>query len=98
MTALLPAGSRPDRYLEHPAHAADAVIRANEVRRVELHILRALDAKEIGDAIGEAFERNSADGSNLKAARALGMTTIRVGDADAALVALEGLLGLALRA
>jgi putative hydrolase of the HAD superfamily len=37
-------------------------------------------------------------GSNLKAARDLGMATIRVADPDAALVELEGLLGLPLRA
>jgi putative hydrolase of the HAD superfamily len=36
-------------------------------------------------------------GSNLKAARALGMTTIRVVDADAALAELEAVLGLDLR-
>ena len=36
-------------------------------------------------------------GSNLKAARALGMTTIKVVDPDAALVELEGVLGFALR-
>jgi len=37
-------------------------------------------------------------GSNLKAARELGMTTIKVSDPEAALEALEGLLGFALRA
>jgi putative hydrolase of the HAD superfamily len=36
-------------------------------------------------------------GHNLKAARALGMATIRVGDPDVALAELEALLGLALR-
>jgi putative hydrolase of the HAD superfamily len=36
-------------------------------------------------------------GRNLKAARALGMTTIKVEDADAALAELERVLGLALR-
>jgi epoxide hydrolase-like predicted phosphatase len=36
-------------------------------------------------------------GSNLKTARALGMTTIKVGDADAALAELEALLGFPLR-
>jgi epoxide hydrolase-like predicted phosphatase len=36
-------------------------------------------------------------GLNLKAARALGMSTIKVADPDGALAALEGLLGLALR-
>jgi putative hydrolase of the HAD superfamily len=35
-------------------------------------------------------------GSNLKAARALGMTTIKVADPDAALTELAGVLGLAL--
>jgi putative hydrolase of the HAD superfamily len=36
-------------------------------------------------------------GANLKTARAMGMTTIKVADADAALVELEGVLGFALR-
>lgn len=36
-------------------------------------------------------------GGNLKAARVLGMTTIKVADPDAALTELEGVLGLALR-
>jgi epoxide hydrolase-like predicted phosphatase len=36
-------------------------------------------------------------GSNLKAARALGMTTIKVDDPDAALAELEGLVDVALR-
>ena len=36
-------------------------------------------------------------GLNLKAARALGMTTIKVVDVDAALAELEGVLGMALR-
>ena len=36
-------------------------------------------------------------GLNLKAAKALGMTTIKVGEVDAALAELQGLLGFALR-
>jgi len=48
-------------YLERPATSADAVVDGRGVRHVALHILRALDAAEIASAIGEAFERNSAD-------------------------------------
>jgi hypothetical protein len=48
-------------YLEHPATSADAVVAAHDVRYVALHLLRALDADEIASAIGDAFERYSAD-------------------------------------
>jgi epoxide hydrolase-like predicted phosphatase len=37
-------------------------------------------------------------GVNLKSARALGLTTIKVGDPEVALAELEGVLGVALRA
>ncbi len=46
-------------YLEHPSTDAAAVLSADEVRRAELHMLRALTADEISNAIGTAFEQNA---------------------------------------
>jgi putative hydrolase of the HAD superfamily len=52
--------------------------------------------ERLGIAPGDAIFLDDI-GSNLKTARSLGMTTIKVVDPDAALAELEGLLGFALR-
>ena len=46
-------------YLEHPSTDAAAILAADEMRRAELHLLRALTADEIGSAIATAFEQNA---------------------------------------
>lgn len=48
-------------YLERPATDAEAVLGRDSVRRVELHVLRALSGAEIASAIGRAFEQNAGD-------------------------------------
>jgi putative hydrolase of the HAD superfamily len=55
-----------------------------------------LACAELGIAPREAVMLDDI-GANLKTARALGMTTVKVADADAALGELEALLGFALR-
>lgn len=46
-------------YLEHPSKNAAEILKADEVRRVEMKMLRDLDKKAIVDAIKEGFEKNS---------------------------------------
>jgi hypothetical protein len=46
-------------FLETTSHDAAAVIAADEVKRIELSILRKLAGSQITDAISEGFERNS---------------------------------------
>lgn len=46
-------------YLENPSHDAAAVIAADEVKRINLAIMRKLTGSQITDAISEGFERNS---------------------------------------
>lgn len=48
-------------YLEHPSRNAADILKADEVRRVEMHMLRNLDKKAIVEAIEEGFKKNSAD-------------------------------------
>src|SRR5262249_31441540 len=48
-------------YLERPATDAATVLGTDSVRRVELHVLRALSGPEIASAIGRAFEQNAGD-------------------------------------
>ena len=55
-----------------------------------------LVCRELGVAPAEAVFLDDI-GGNLKAARELGMTTIKVDEPDAALHELEGVLGIALR-
>lgn len=46
-------------YLESTTHDAASLLKADEIRRVELKMLRDLDKKTIVDAIREGFEKNS---------------------------------------
>ncbi|MFZ5445772.1 MAG: chalcone isomerase family protein [Myxococcota bacterium] len=50
-------------YVEHPSKSADEILKADEVRRVELTMLRDLDAKTISESIKNGFEK--AAGSNM---------------------------------
>jgi len=46
-------------YLERSASDAQAILAADQVRRAQLHMLRAVDGKEMADAIGDAFSANA---------------------------------------
>ncbi|MCW5889657.1 MAG: chalcone isomerase family protein [bacterium] len=48
-------------YLPHPAHTAAEVLDGAGPRRVRLHMLRALGASRIAEAVSEAFARNAGD-------------------------------------
>lgn len=47
-------------YVEHTSSNANDILKADEVRRVEMKMLRDLDKKAIVDAIREGFDKNSA--------------------------------------
>src|SRR5438067_9930660 len=46
-------------YLENPTRSAEAAVSADQVKRVELRLLRDLDRGKITEAISEGFEQNS---------------------------------------
>ncbi len=46
-------------YLESPSKDAAAVLSANEIKSMRLHILRSLKGSQVTEAISEGFERNS---------------------------------------
>jgi len=46
-------------YLETPSRDAAAVVSSDQVKRVQLSLLRALDKGKITEAISEGFEKNS---------------------------------------
>jgi hypothetical protein len=46
-------------YLETPSRDAGAVISSDQVKRMQLSILRSLDHSKITEAISEGFEKNS---------------------------------------
>ena len=46
-------------YVEHASKNAADIIKADEVRRVELKMLRDLDKKTIVEAINDGFEKNN---------------------------------------
>ncbi len=48
-------------YLPAPARTATAVLEGEGPRRLRLHILRALDAEQIAEAVSEGFARNAGD-------------------------------------
>ena len=48
-------------YVEHASKNAADIIKADEIRRVEMHMLRNLEKKAIVEAIEEGFKKNSAD-------------------------------------
>jgi len=55
-------------YLENPTRDAGAAISSEQVKRVDLHLLRSLDGAKITEAIEEGFQKNShAQMSSLKA-------------------------------
>jgi hypothetical protein len=47
-------------YLEQPSENAEQVIASDQVKRVEMHMLRDLDRGKIVEAVEEGFQRNSA--------------------------------------
>jgi Chalcone isomerase-like len=46
-------------YLENPSKDASAILAADEVKSIRLHLLRNLRGKQISEAIQEGFERSS---------------------------------------
>lgn len=52
-------------YLENPARDASAVISSDQIKRIQLSILRTLSAHQVTEAIQEGFEKNS--GSQMSA-------------------------------
>jgi len=56
-------------YLEKSSHDAAAVISANELKGIRLHILRSLKGEKVSEAISEGFERNSKEQLPKLAAR-----------------------------
>ena len=46
-------------YVETPTKAAEAIISSDQVRRMDLHVLRNLKASQVTEAIEEGFEKNS---------------------------------------
>jgi hypothetical protein len=46
-------------YLEKPSQDAAEVVRSDQVKRVQMHMLRDLDRGKIVDAIREGFEKNA---------------------------------------
>ena len=46
-------------YVETPTKAPEAIISSDQVKRMDLHILRSLKASKVTEAIEEGFEKNS---------------------------------------
>ncbi|HYB53807.1 MAG TPA: chalcone isomerase family protein [Thermoanaerobaculia bacterium] len=46
-------------YLENPSHDPSAIIQSDQVKRVELGIVRSLTGAQVAEAIGQGFEQNS---------------------------------------
>jgi hypothetical protein len=46
-------------FLENPTHEASAAISSDQVKRIELSILRKLSGSQVSEAISEGFEKNS---------------------------------------
>ncbi len=49
-------------YLEQPTDAAEQVIASDQVKRVQMNMLRDLDRGKIVEAVQEGFERNAGPG------------------------------------
>jgi hypothetical protein len=47
-------------YLEQPTTDAQEAIESEQVKRVELHVLRTLTRQQVGETIADGFRRNSA--------------------------------------
>lgn len=48
-------------YLETSSKDPQAIINSNQVKRVELSMIKGLDAEKISSAIGESFEKSAKD-------------------------------------
>src|SRR5262245_4597181 len=46
-------------YVETPTKAPEAIISSDQIKRMDLHILRSLKASQVTEAIEEGFEKNS---------------------------------------
>lgn len=46
-------------YLETPSPAGEAVILSDQIKRMQLSVLRSLKSKQVTEAIEEGFEKNS---------------------------------------
>lgn len=46
-------------YLETPSPAGEAVIASDQIKRMQLSVLRSLKSKQVTEAIEEGFEKNS---------------------------------------
>ena len=46
-------------YLENPSKDAASVISSDQVKRMQLSVLRSLSSQQVGEAIHEGFEKNS---------------------------------------
>ncbi|HKF43716.1 MAG TPA: chalcone isomerase family protein [Thermoanaerobaculia bacterium] len=46
-------------YVETPTNAAEAIVTSDQVKRMDLHVLRNLKASQVTEAIEEGFEKNS---------------------------------------
>jgi chalcone isomerase-like protein len=55
-------------YLETPSKDAATVVSSDQVKRMQLSVLRSLSSQQVGEAIREGFEKNSS--SNMAALKA----------------------------
>lgn len=46
-------------YVETPTNAGEAIVSSDQVKRMDLHVLRNLKASQVTEAIEEGFEKNS---------------------------------------
>lgn len=46
-------------YVETPTRAPEAIVSSDQIRRMDLHVLRNLKASQVTEAIEEGFEKNS---------------------------------------
>jgi chalcone isomerase-like protein len=46
-------------YVETPTNAPEAIVSSDQVKRMDLHVLRSLKASQVTEAIEEGFEKNS---------------------------------------
>jgi len=46
-------------YVETPTRAPEAILASDQIRRMQLHVLRSLKASQVTEAIEEGFEKNS---------------------------------------
>ncbi len=46
-------------YLENPSKDASAILSSDQVKSIQLHMLRSISGSELSDSIGEAFWKNA---------------------------------------